>query len=92
MKTVLAVLKKLLVIVALPVSLLVVLCASLGGCKKGEGRVCDPVHEGKTVPQTGPAPRTQPTQDTGPKARTQPTQPKIIPPICDPVHIPPPKK
>jgi hypothetical protein len=83
MKTVL---KKLLVFVAIPVSLVVVLWVFLrgGGCGPV---VCDPVHPG-----TRPAdPSTRPGADAN-APQTQPRpDPNRLPPVCDPVHLPPEK-
>ena len=71
------VLRNLLVLVALPVSLVVVLWLFLRGCE--EGMVCDPVHSGKADPNRDDRLSTQPTlPDHG------------VPPVCDPVHPPPP--
>jgi hypothetical protein len=71
------VLKKLLVVVALPISMVVVLWLFLRGCQ--ETMVCDPVHPGKMDPNNRDKPSTR---------ATQPDQPR--PPVCDPVHVPPP--
>jgi hypothetical protein len=71
-----SVLRKLLLLVALPIALVVVLYILLRG---GPGcLVCDPVHPGKVKPEGGSKPSTQPTQPDG-----------IHPPVCDPVHVPP---
>ena len=90
-------------VVALPVALMVVLVMVLQGCKR-EQVVCDPVPppaRGTTGPgpggagggagTTGVTTATVPTMTTAPATtRRVPATRPDTPPICDPVHNPPP--
>ena len=73
------VLKRLWLVVALPISLVIVFFVFLrGGPIQGAG-VRDPVH--------------RPASGSQPSSATKPTPPSTrpLPPICDPVHLPPTK-
>jgi len=88
------ILKFLAFTVALPVTLVVILIMLLQGCRKP--MVCDPVHPATGPAGTGPAtgtstaPASQSTTITDTRSIFSQTRADDRPPICDPVHIPPP--
>jgi hypothetical protein len=89
LKTLKRLLKKSLVVLALPISLVVVGCMFLAGCRRDRGPVCDPVHP----PQAKPEPQQEQPPVCDPVHQPPPTtaQPKQ-PPVFDPIHQPPPTK
>ena len=88
------ILKLLAFTVALPVTLVVILVMLLQGCRRPV--VCDPVHPATGPAGTGPgatgSDTTEPGRASVPGTQILETRSIFVqqPPVCDPVHIPPP--